>query len=192
MIAVSLSPLSVSATARLLTSQTMHTSKDLVHSKQPNVLPEYLQVANMKYTRARHEEPLWLIYTILTLHTGHNKAISCVYRASYCNVLMWRCVYRASYCNVLMWRCVYRASYCNVLMTNETHNSYTQFYYTVFCLLYMFWTNLVVHHQEHGIIYCTAQFGTTVYCAIQYIVPCSWWWTTRFVRNMYSRQKSME
>ena len=40
----------------------------------------------------------------------------CVYRASYCSVLMWRCVYRASYCNVLMWRCVYRASYCNVLM----------------------------------------------------------------------------
>ena len=40
----------------------------------------------------------------------------CVYRASYCNVLMWRCVYRASYCNVLMWRCVYRASYCNELI----------------------------------------------------------------------------
>ena len=28
------------------------------------------------------------------------------------------------------------------------------FYSTVFCLLYMFRTNLVVHHQEHGIMYC--------------------------------------
>ena len=39
------------------------------------------------------------------------------------------------------------------------HTSYTQFYSTVFCLLYMFLTNLVVH-QEHGIIYCITQFGT--------------------------------
>ena len=29
-----------------------------------------------------------------------------------------------------------------------------------FCLLYMFRTNLVVHHQEHSIIYCITQFGT--------------------------------
>ena len=29
--------------------------------------------------------------------------------------------------NVLIWRCVYRASYCNVLMTNKMHNSYNQF-----------------------------------------------------------------
>ena len=48
----------------------------------------------------------------------------------------------------------------NVLMTNEMHNSYNQFYSTVFCLLYMFRTNLAVHHQEHGIIYCVIQFGT--------------------------------
>ena len=33
------------------------------------------------------------------------------------------------------------------------------FYSTVFCLLYMFRTNLVVHHQEHGIIYCIAPFS---------------------------------
>ena len=32
-------------------------------------------------------------------------------------------------------------------MTSEMHNSYNQFYATVFCLLYMFRTNLVVHHQ---------------------------------------------
>ena len=51
-------------------------------------------------------------------------------------------------------------STCSVLMTSEMHNSYKQFYSTVFCLLYMFRTNLVVHHQEHGIIYCITQFGT--------------------------------
>ena len=51
-----------------------------------------------------------------------------------------------------IWRCVYRASYCNVLMTNEMHNSYNQFLFHSFCLLYMFRTNLVVHQQEHGII----------------------------------------
>ena len=45
-------------------------------------------------------------------------------------------------------------------MTNEMHNYYNQFYHTVFCLLYMFRTNLVVHHQEHGIIYYITQFGT--------------------------------
>jgi hypothetical protein len=84
----------------------------------------------------------------------------CMYRALYWNVLMWRCMYRASFCNVLMWRCVYRAPYCNVLMTNELHNSYNQFYSTVFCLLYMFRTNLVFHHQKHGVIYCVTQFVT--------------------------------
>ena len=56
---------------------------------------------------------------------------------------------------------MYRASYCNVLITNKMHNSYNQFFYsTAFCLLYVFRTNLVVHHQEHGIIYCITQFGT--------------------------------
>ena len=41
------------------------------------------------------------------------------------------------------------------------HNYYNQFFYsTVFDLLYMFRTNLVVHHQQHGIIYCITQFGT--------------------------------
>ena len=45
-------------------------------------------------------------------------------------------------------------------MTNEMHNCYNNFYSTVFCLLYMFRTNLVVHHQEHSIIYCITQFGT--------------------------------
>ena len=40
------------------------------------------------------------------------------------------------------------------------HNSYNQFYSTVFCLLYMFRTNLVVHHQEHSILYSITQFGT--------------------------------
>ena len=48
-----------------------------------------------------------------------------------------------------------------VLITNEMHSSYNQFFYsTVFYLLYMFRTNLVVHHQEHGVIYCITQFGT--------------------------------
>ena len=48
---------------------------------------------------------------------------------------------------------------CYVLMTNEMHNSYNQFLFHSFCLLYMFRTNLVVHHQEHGIIYCITQYS---------------------------------
>ena len=40
----------------------------------------------------------------------------------------------------------------------------------------IFRANLVVHRQEHGIIYCTTQFGTTVpivpNCVIQYITIC--------------------
>ena len=59
---------------------------------------------------------------------------------------------------------MYRASYCNVLMTNETHSSYNQFLFqSFFCLLYMFRTNLVVHHQEHGIVYRLYQ---TMQCSI--------------------------
>ena len=61
---------------------------------------------------------------------------------------------------LIIWRCVYRASYCNVLMTNEMQNPYNKFLFHSFCLLYLFRTNLVVHHQEHGIIYCFTQFGT--------------------------------
>ena len=45
-------------------------------------------------------------------------------------------------------------------MTNEIRSSYNQFYSTVFRLHYVFRTNLVVHRQEHGIIYCITQFGT--------------------------------
>ena len=49
----------------------------------------------------------------------------------------------------------------NVLLTKEMHNSYNQFFIPqVFCMLYMFRANLVVHHQQHGIIYCITQFGT--------------------------------
>ena len=42
---------------------------------------------------------------------------------------------------------------CGVLITNEVHNSYNQFF-----LFHIFRMNLVVHHQEHGIIYCITQF----------------------------------
>ena len=35
-----------------------------------------------------------------------------------------------------------------------------QFYSKIVCLLHMFRTNLVVHHQEHNIIYCITQFCT--------------------------------
>ena len=34
--------------------------------------------------------------------------------------------------NELIWPCVYRASYCNVLMNNEMHNSYNQFLFHSF------------------------------------------------------------
>ena len=62
----------------------------------------------------------------------------------------------------------------NVLMTNEMHNSYNQFLFHSFCLLYMFRTNLVVHHQEHSIIYCithTVQYSRA-YSTILPIVLC--------------------
>ena len=49
-----------------------------------------------------------------------------------------------------------------VFMTIEIHSSYNQFYSTVFWLLFMVRTNLVVHHQQHGILYCITQFGTIV------------------------------
>ena len=56
------------------------------------------------------------------------------------------------YVPCIILQCVYKPTRCT--------NSYNQFYSTVFFLLYMFRTNLVVHHQEHGIIYCITQFGT--------------------------------
>ena len=45
------------------------------------------------------------------------------------------------------------------------HNSYDEFYATVFCLLSVFRTNLVVHHQEHSIIYCVC--NTVYYVVLQ-------------------------
>ena len=89
----------------------------------------------------------------------------------------------------------------SLLMTNEMHNSYNQFlFHSFFCLLYMFRKNLILHHQQHGVIYCITQYSRfnragesrlacpivpiVPNCVIQYIMPCSWWWTTRFVRNM--------
>ena len=44
-------------------------------------------------------------------------------------------------------------------MTNEMHSSYNQFLFHSFFLLYMFRTNLVVHHQEHRIMYCITQYN---------------------------------
>ena len=48
-----------------------------------------------------------------------------------------------------------------VLITNEMHNYYNQFFFIpqFFCLLYMIRKNLVVHHQQHGIICYITQFG---------------------------------
>ena len=56
----------------------------------------------------------------------------------------------------------------DVLMTNEMHNSYNQFLFNSFCLLYMFRTNLVVHHQEQGTMYCITLFGTIVQASRQH------------------------
>ena len=68
---------------------------------------------------------------------------------------------------------MYHASYCNGLMTNEMHNSYNKFLYHSFCLLYMFRTNLVVHHQEQGIMYCITQHNlyNLAYSTVVPIVP---------------------
>ena len=47
------------------------------------------------------------------------------------------------------------------VITKEMHSSYNQLFIPqFFCLLYMFRKNLVVHHQQHTIIYCITQFGT--------------------------------
>ena len=40
----------------------------------------------------------------------------------------------------------------SVLMTSEMHNSYNQFYSTVFCMLHMFRKNLVVQFGTIGTI----------------------------------------
>ena len=86
---------------------------------------------------------------------------------------------------ISIWRCVYRASYWNVLMTNEMHNSYNQFYSTVFlCLLYMLRTNLFVHHQEHCTIYYTCilhSFGTIVRAGLHDCSDCKGVWWRRFI-----------
>ena len=42
--------------------------------------------------------------------------------------------------------------------------NYNQFLFHSFCLLYMFRTNLVVHHQENKIIYRTVVYST-LFCA---------------------------
>ena len=44
------------------------------------------------------------------------------------------------------------------------HNSYNQFLFH--SLLYMFRTNVVVHHQEHGITYCITHTVQSVYYAV--------------------------
>ena len=48
------------------------------------------------------------------------------------------------------------------------HNFYNQFFSTVFCLLYMFRKSLVVHRQEHGIIYCIAHTVQSVQSCLQH------------------------
>jgi hypothetical protein len=101
----------------------------------------------------------------------------------------------AKRCNCLIWRYTYRASYCNVSMTNEMHNSYNQFYSIVFLSSLHVSKESSRSSAQHGIIYCITQFGAIVqasltalkqldsparlyrlYCLIQYIMPCSWWW----------------
>ena len=49
-------------------------------------------------------------------------------------------------------------------MTNEMHSPYSKFYSTVVCLLYMFRTNLVVHHQEYVKIYCITRYNRAGDC----------------------------
>ena len=87
------------------------------------------------------------------------------------------------------------ATKCKIFIIN--------FYYTVFCLLYMFRTSLVIHYQELGIIYYITQYNrynragesncfkaarlACTYvpnCVILYTMPWWWWWMTRFFRNI--------
>ena len=98
-------------------------------------------------------------------------------------------------------------SLCDVLMTNEKHNSYNQFLFHSF-LSVLHVSNKSTHSSSgarHNILYYTVWYNWykryncagysparlyRLYCVIQYIMPCCWWWTTRFVRNIYSRQKN--
>ena len=72
------------------------------------------------------------------------------------------------------------------------------FYYTVFCLLYMFRTNLVVHHQELGIIYCITQYNryNRAYSTIVPIVPillCNTvYYTVLLMMNYQIRSKHVD
>ena len=66
-------------------------------------------------------------------------------------------------------------------MTNEMHNSYNQFLFHSFLS--------AVHISNESSRSSSGARHNIPNCVIQYIMPCSWWWTTRFLRNMYSRQK---
>ena len=83
---------------------------------------------------------------------------------------------QCKFCRYIFWLILRMIKGCmdSVLMTNEMHNSYNQFFYsTVFCLLYLFRKNLVVYHQEHGIIYCITRHNLVQSCCKHNCTDCT-------------------
>ena len=71
---------------------------------------------------------------------------------------------------------MYLASYYYVLITNEMHSFlYNQlFIFHCFCLLYMFRTKLVFHHQEHCEIWYNREGQSRLACTtVPYFDDCT-------------------
>ena len=75
-------------------------------------------------------------------------------------LLGYKCLINSKDLLGLIWCCVYRASYCNVLMTNEMHNSYNQFLFHSFpSALHV--SNESIHSSSvarHNVLYYTVYY----------------------------------
>ena len=83
-----------------------------------------------------------------------------------CNVLMTNEMHN-SYNQLLLHSFLSALHISNKTSRSSSGAGHSILYYTVWynralCLLYMFRTNLVVHRQEQGTIYCITQFGKIV------------------------------
>ena len=81
-------------------------------------------------------------------------------------------------------------------MTNEIHNSYKYFLLHRFFPALHVSKELLVHHQEHCLIYSynfiAARLARTIVpnCVIQYIRQYSWWWTSNSYETCRARKNS--
>ena len=129
----------------------------------------YEAVANCKWNMDLLNTYTWIIFNVDSSKMCYMFEDSCVAQVetsiSRCDSV-YVVVESQSTKSCKTWGSQNSVEYERVLMTNEMHNSYNQFYSTLFCLLYMFRTNLVVHHQEHCLVYCITQFGTIVQASV--------------------------